>query len=196
VTLDFKNYINQKLQQEGDYTFTIEVKDDHNQTTKATIHVRLMELPNEPKSTQTESTLSEKETSQLNSELVKTTRFEVQRIGSSEIEGEVTFGLTWKTIDTDQVKIRIRTKDDKTRKLVRLDRIDYDNIVTEDDLKEALEFAKEQQYIDINTTNNAAAGEVLGMVNLDRPYVIKISQSKAVFSDAGTIVILAGEYKY
>lgn len=196
VTLDFQSYINQKLQQDGEYTFTIEATDEQDQIAKATIRIRLQESSTESEAAQPEPPRSETEPGQQSSVPVKTSHFEIQRIGLREIEGEETFGLAWKTVDTNKVTIRVRKMAHGASKLASLSVGDYDSVVTQDNLKEVLAFANDQEHIDIDTANNAAAGEVLGIVYLGKPYVIKSSQSMSAFSDAGTTVTLTGEYKY
>ena len=211
VTLDFQNYINQKLQQPGEYTFSMEVTDKQDQTEKATVVVRVLEraiasapepaesvplVPAPSESTSSNQSRTATQPSQSGSAPVKTGQFEIQRIGPHEIEGNETFGLAWKTIDPIHVTIRVRKQHSGASKLTSLTVDDYENVVTQDNLKQVLAFVEDQEHVDFNTANNAASGTVLGVVNLGKSYLIKSNQSTTTLSDTGTTVTLTGEYKY
>jgi hypothetical protein len=199
ITLDFQKYINQKLQQPGEYTFTIEVTDKQQQTQTARLAVRLTSSAAEPVTEPEESAPAEQ--SLLGSEpassmSIKTGQFEIQRIGPREIGGEKTFGLAWKTVDALHVTIRVRKKESGASKLASLTAYDYAKVETQDGLKQLLLSAQDQDYVDFNTANSAAAGIVLGVINLGKPYLLKSTQSATSLSDTGTTVTLNGDYKY
>ena len=200
VTLDFQNYVNQKLTQAGEYTIQVEVTDKLEQVTKINIQILLIEQKAIPEPEQTEPTQTEvpakSSLEQPVSAAVKTGHFEIQRIGPREIEGKKVFGLTWKTVDEIYVTIRIRKKDKGATKLAGLSASDYDNVTSANNLNKLLESVQDQDHIDFNTANNAGANKVLGVINQGTPYIIKTNQSMTVLSSFGTTVTLKGEYKY
>lgn len=203
VTLDFQNYVNQKLLQAGEYTIQIEVADKLAQVTKTNILIRLSEPEIAPEPTKTdpvqpgvESSSPKPGSEQLESAPVKTGHFEIQRIGPREIEGEKVFGLTWKTVDAVYVTIRVRKNEAGATKLASLSTSDYDSAVTVNNLTQLLESAQDQKYVDFSTANNAGADKVLGVINQGTPYIVKTNQSMTVLSALGTTVTLKGEYKY
>ena len=127
---------------------------------------------------------------------VKTGHFEIHRIGAREIEGDETFGLTWKTIDAIHVTIRVQKKELGASKLASFSANEYEGVKTQARLEQTLALAEGQEYVDFNTARNAASGEVLGVVNSDKLYLLKSSESSTTLSDTGTTVTLKGEYKY
>jgi hypothetical protein len=196
VTLDFQNYINQKLQQDGEYTISIVVTDKEEQSTQAKVLIRLQAPAVESEAVPSDGAPPETSPAQPGSAPLKTGQFEIKRIGPREIEGGKTFGLAWKTIDEIQVTIRVRKQDVGASKLARLSLSDYDNAITQDHLEELLTYADDQEHIDFDTANNAAAGKVLGVVNLGKSYLLKSHHSTTVLSEVGTTVTLSGEFKY
>lgn len=200
VTLDFQSYINRKLNKPGDYTLAINVTDKSDKTAHANILVRLTAsvvesapTPSPNPEADTQQPTSQSETESLN---VKTGRFEINRIGTHEIEGDETFGLAWKTIDPIHVTIRVRKKESGASKLASFSTNDYDSVDTQASLEQMLVFAKGKEHIDFNTANNAALGKVLGVINSDKVYLLKSTQSSTALSDLGTTVTLTGEYKH
>lgn len=201
VTLDFREYINNKLKQPGEYTFVIRVTDKKSKDpVEANIVIRLMESAAEPgPESSTQPEIQEQQPlSKTTDESphVKTGLFEIRRIGPHEIQGDETFGLTWKTIDAIHVTIRVRKKEPGASKLASLSINDYESVDTQASLEQMLAFADGQEYIDFDTANNSAFGEVLGVINSDKFYLLKSSQSDTSLSDRGTTVTLKGEYKY
>lgn len=199
VTLDFQNYINQKLEKTGEYTILVEVIDKLGQVSKVNIVVLLQEptlIPEPAKSEPAQSPEQSKVESIEEAASLKTGHFEIQRIGPREVEGGKVFGLTWKTINEIFVTIRVRKKDEGATKLAGLSASDYDNVVTGIHLNQLLESVPDKDYVDFETANNAGVDQVLGVVNLGKAYVIKTSQSITELSSLGTTVTLKGEYKY
>lgn len=196
VTLDFQNYINQKLNQPGDYTFNVAVTDKDDRVVHTNINVRLQETEMQTEPAQSKLPSSEIQQTRPESAPVKTGRFEITRIGPREIEGDETFGLAWKTVDEIQVTIRVRKHESGASKLSQFSSAEYDNVVTEDNLGNLLAYAEDRDAIVFDTANNAAAGKVLGVVNSGKPYLLKSHQSTTVLSEVGTTVTISGEYKY
>ena len=199
VTLDLQNYINQKLEQAGEYTIVVEVTDKLGQITNTNILIKLdqpepgpaVEVEPEPEQTTTEPAQSS-----IESAPVQTGHFEILRIGPREIEGSKVFGLTWKTVDEILVTIRVRKKDGGASKLAGLSAKDYDNVITNRHLSQLLESVEDKDYMDFDTANNAGVNIVLGVVNLGKPYLIKTGETSTELSELGTTVTLRGEYKF
>ncbi|WP_455202545.1 hypothetical protein [Kaarinaea lacus] len=203
VTLDFQNYVNQKLQAAGDYTILVEVTDKREQVTRANILIRLSEPapaaePPQPETSQSDIETGPSTSAQEKSESapVKVGQFEIQRIGPREIEGEKVFGLTWKTVDAMYVTIRVRKDEEGATKLASLSISDYEKVVTVNNLSQLLDSTHDQTYVEFSTANNTGADKVLGVINQGKPYIVKTSQSTTVLSSLGTTVTLSGEYKY
>ena len=170
ITIDLKTYINQKLETAGEYEFSIEVTDNQQQKARVKVRVRLLE-PEEVVSTIEQTTTFTAPVS------LKTAHFEIQRVGSSEIQGSETFGLTWRTVDEILVTIRIKKKEAGATKLAMLSKNDYEEVATASALQQLLKAAKDQDYIDFDTANNSGSEQVLGVVNYGKPYVIKSSHT-------------------
>jgi len=198
VTLDFKNYINNKLNQPGEYTFVINVTDKKQQPAQANISVRLTSpaAAPQPEPANEKETEQQQPVSKLESSMLKTGMFEIKRIGPGELDGDETFGLTWKTIDAIHVTIRVKKKESGASKLASFSAHDYERVNTQAGLEQMLAYAEGLEHIDFNTANNAAFGNVLGVINSDKYYLLKSNQSNTVLSDTGTTVTVKGEYKY
>ena len=177
ITLDFQNFINRKLVQAGEYELTIEVVDKNNQATHATLRLTLEELKG--KTTP-----------------IETGHFQLQREGKDLVVGGDKFGITWKTIDEIKVTIRISKTDSGATKLARFNTEDYDKLTTKEELSQKIINARNLERIEFETTNNAAAHEVVGIANLGKYSLLKINLSKTLLSHIGTTVTLDGEYKY
>lgn len=177
ITLDFQNFINKKLIQAGEYELTIEVIDKKNQATQTTLRLIL----EEPKGKTTP---------------IETGYFQLQREGKDLVGGSDKFGITWKTIDKIKVTIRISKTDNGASKLARFTTEDYDQLTTKEQLSEKIISASSLDKIEFDTSNNAAAHEVVGIANLGKYYLLKTNLSKTLLSHIGTTVTLDGEYKY
>jgi hypothetical protein len=177
ITLDFQSFINKKLVQAGEYELTIEVVDENNQSTHSTLRITLEEL----KGTTTP---------------IETGHFQLQREGKDMVSGSDKFGITWKTIDKLKVTIRISKTDSGASKLARFNTEDYDKLTTKEELSQKIISARNLERIEFETTNNAAAHEVVGIANLGKYYLLKTNLSKTLLSHIGTTVTLTGEYKY
>jgi len=189
ITIDLKTYINQKLQAAGEYEFSIEVIDNKLQKAMVKVRVHLLE-PEEVIST-SEQTIPVTAPVSL-----KTAHFEIQRVGSSEIQGNETFGLTWRTVDEILVTIRVKKKETGATKLAMLSKNDYEEVATASALQQLLKAAEDQDYVDFDTANNSGSDRVLGVINYGKSYLIKSSQTMSNLSSLGTTVRIRGEYKY
>lgn len=177
VTLDFKNYINKKLVQAGEYQFTIEVFDKKGQSTGATLLLKL----EDPKGKITP---------------IETGQFQLQREGKDQVSGSDKFAITWKTVDEIKVTIQISKVKNGTNKLTRLTINDYDNLKSKEELRLIINNAKGIEIIEFDTANNAAAQEVIGILNEGNYYLLKTNLSDTLLSQVGTTVTLNGEYKF
>lgn len=177
ITLDFQNYINKKIVQPGEYEFTIEVTDKKNQTAYASIRVKL----EEPKGKTTP---------------VEVSKFQLLREGKDQVSGSDKFGITWKTVDKVKVTIRISKAENGASKLVTFNIEDYDNLTTREALSKKIISASDEERIEIDTANNAAAHKVVGIASNDKYYLLKINLSETFLSRIGTTVTLDGEYKF
>ena len=177
VTLDFQNYINQKLNIEGAYEFSIEVVDKNEQSEKARIDIILEKTP-------------------AIFTPVETGSFKLQREGKNELNESENFGVTWKTIDAVKVTIQIEKAAGGASKLVRFSEVDYENMFSKEELEKRIVAANDMAIIVFDTANNAAAYEVVGLANQDEFYLLKINLSDTFLSHVGTTVTLNGEYKF
>ena len=177
VTLDLQNYINKKLVQAGDYEFTIEVIDKKNQAAHTTLRLTVEQIKGETTT-------------------IETGNFQLQREGKDLVSGSDKFGITWKTIDEIKVTIRISKADNGASKLASFNVEDYDRLTTKEELTQELISASDLVKIEFDTSNNAAAHEVIGITNQGKHYLLKTNLSKTLLSHIGTTVTLNGEYKY
>lgn len=177
VTLNFQNYVNQKLTQVGEFQFNIEVMDKKGQSANAILKVRLtkpegVSLP------------------------IETGQFQLQRNGKSTVDGSELFGITWKTIDKIKVMVRVKKAEGGASKLTRFSLLDYEQLGSKEELRENITAAEDIDKIEFDTTNNAAVDQVLGVSNLGKYYMLRTRQSDTTLTYVGTIVTLNGEYKF
>ena len=180
VTLDFQNYINQKLKLAGDYEFVITVKDKKGQATKATLKIHLSK--------------EAKET--VGASPIEIGKFQMQRLGRGRVASSTPFGINWETIDKIRVTVRIHRRTGTAKKLASFTLADYRRLASKQQLAEWLSAAKDVDNIEFDTSNNAAKDQVLAISNLGRHYLLRIINSHTQLSHAGTMVTLNGEYKY
>ena len=184
ITIDFENYINRKLDREGNYNFDITLEDKDGQTTNAVLMVTV-------KRKKTSREMMEERLDRIDRGV-----FSFQRVGPGPVIGASDFGITWKTIEPAHVTIRITNTEGGASKVLRLDEPNFDSLDSKSQL--ALETADIGSLgaIEIMTTGNAAAGETFAVVFQDKLYLLKITESRTMLSDLGTTVILNGEFKH
>ena len=180
ITLNFKNYINEKLTTAGQYEFLIEVADKKGGAATAKLKVEI-----HPDSKEAAIQLSP----------VETGSFHLQRIGAGRVSGSNPFGIDWITTDEIHVGIEIKKAASRSGELHQLSREDYTAIKTKADLSRLVASRQQLDVISINTANNAAKGYSFAVSDGDRQYALLIFSSATSSSEAGTTVILAGEYK-
>lgn len=177
ITLDFSNYINQKLNEEGEYQFNIEVVDKYGKPAKAVLKVRM--VPDKGKTTP-----------------IETGQFQLQRRGKGLVKNSAPFGISWKTVNEIKVTIRVSKAIGGANKLARFTPDDYDQLSSKEELGKRINAAKNLNNIEFDTSNNTATGQVLGVNNLGKYYLLRVLNSNTSLSYIGTTVSLAGEFKY
>lgn len=184
VTLNLQNYINEKIETEGEYEFEILVADGNDNVVekKLFLHVHI-EVPEK------EPTIAE------DTRLLQAEHFTLQRIGTGPIEGAQLFGIDWKNIDNANVQIRISRLEGSDSHLVVLDESDFDNLQTIEQLTQRVTGLEKTEAVVLATGSNRAAGEVFLVINGDKHYLLKITSSSAYPSDRGTIVTVKGYFK-
>ena len=178
VTLDFQNYINQKLTQAGDFQFAISVKDNAGQSADAILKIHLI---NKASAAATP---------------IETAQFQMQREGKGTVAGSNPFGITWMTIDKVRVTIRVNKREGGASKLASFSLADYQRLASKQQLGEWLAAAKDQNHIEFDTADDAAKDQVMGINSLGRDYLLRVLSSNTSLSHTGTTVTLNGEYKY
>lgn len=184
ITLDFEPYINRKLDSEGIYHFSLTLTDKQGQTATAILSVTV----------DREKTSMERTEEQ--SDRIDRGIFSFQRVGPGPVVGAGDFGITWKTIEPANVTIRIMNAEGGATRLVRLDEPAFDSLDLKSQLAISAAVAGPAESIEVATTRNGAAGETFAVVIHERPYLLKITESRTLLSNLGTTVILNGEFKH
>ena len=184
ITLDFQNYINQKLTTEGDYQFLISVEDKKGQTANTVLKVRLkspgISVP----------------PVEVSKAPIETDQFMMQREGRGNIDNGEPFGIIWKTTDKINVTIRVSKAEGGASKLASFTSADYNRLDVKEDLSDWMNVARDLKQIEFDSSNNAARDQVLGISNLGNYYLLRVLKSNSSLSDLGTKVTLNGEYKF
>jgi hypothetical protein len=187
VTLDFSNYINEKISAPGNYEIFIQVKDDEGGTATARLAIIV-----------TAEATGEKQQNDDDATPMKTGNFRFERAGPGRVEGAEDFGITWKTIHEVGVVIRISVLKQGYSMTDGLMVVQYEEMLDTADLDSRKEADKQlsfSTFIELPTAFNAAAGRVLAIDTPDQYCVIKLNGSETSLSDIGTTVVLLGEYK-
>jgi hypothetical protein len=176
LTLNFQNYLNSKIESAGEYTVEITVVDNEGHKAKALLHVVARSFMPE--------------------DSVEIETFRLERIGAGPVQGSPEFGITWETIESSRVVIKISSKEDGAAKLGELTKSDYEEVKTKSMLEQRVQNTETAETIELTTANNAASGKVIAIVYQNRKYLLLVSESKIEYLDFGTNVTLVGEYKY
>lgn len=181
VTLNFQNYINEKLETEGSYEIVIHIIDKAGHATRATLAVSVT-----PKmATETERI-----------DPIREQSFVFARVGVAPITGATRFGISWTTIDVENIVVRVEKVIGGAEKLSNLNIVDYATIETIDQLNDTMNAIEDVAAVEFSTANNGAAGKVFGIVNRGLPFIVKVSESDTSLSALGTSVTLRGTFKY
>ncbi len=187
VTLDFHNYINEKIAAAGSYEFLIQVKDNKGGT--ATAHLAIIVTA--------EDAFKKKQTN-VNIAPMKTGRFRLERAGPGPVQGGRAFGISWKTVDVNRVVIRINVTGDGSSIKNGLSTSQYERIIGTPDLDFRRNVEKRKiwtDYVQVPTASNAAAGHVLAIDTPRRFCVMRFDRSETSLSKIGTTIVVQGEYK-
>ena len=184
VTLNLQNYINERIETEGEYEFHIRVTDRKGNIVDKEIYLYThIEAPEK------EPTIVE------DAGLLQTEPFTLQRIGTGPVDGGRLFGIDWQNIDNTNVQIRISKVEGSDPHLVVLDESDFDNLQTIDQLMQRVVGLEKAEAVVLTTGSNRAAGVVFSVINGDKYYLLKITSSSAYPSDRGTMVTVKGDFK-
>ena len=186
VTLNFRNYINEKITEAGIYHIEIAVTDYLGQSASQSFVVDV----------QTEEEPQADVPAEIAEIWAETGDFVFERVGPGELGGAEEFGLTWKTIDPIRVTIRVAAADGRAVKLARLDTTDFQAVHTRSQVDEIVEHAVAVDAIEFDTAISAAAGQIFAVINDERPYILQAYASETSLSEAGTTVVVTGRYKY
>ena len=182
VTLNFENYINRKIDSDGEYVFELRVTDRAGNSVSSQLALRV-------KSPITTSQKAE-------SKIVGVHQFLFQRVGKSQPTGADRFCITWKTVDSDDVTIEISAVEKSSCQLLKILQAKYVTVETQAQLDQAISIGEEVPFLLLSAANGNAAGSVFGVTNHDKSYLLKVTGSEATVSKIGTKVILSGEYKH
>lgn len=182
VTLNFSNYINEKLNAEGLYTLELRVADRKGRTASANLLVRVIAPTPEER--------------QHWNEPVNSMSYRFDRHGISPVSGADAFGITWKTIKNNDVVIEIVKKEGGASKLIEMTLEDYIDVRTKGELITKAADGDDTPTLHLETAGNKAAGAVFGVTNNEKSYLFKVTQSETSLSKHGTTVTLTGEYKH
>lgn len=198
VTLNFRGYIEQKLSEPGDYAFDVSVTDRGEREATATLRVAVQPAP-EPESDEAPAPAAEAELEPgpeaAAGDTPQTGSFRFQRVGAGPVRGAGAFGLTWKTIDSVSVVIRLMGSEGGARGLARLRADDYEAIRTRDQIERAIRASRRQTSLELATANDAAAGAVLAVSHGDGGTLLRTDRSETSLSELGTTVTLTGQFK-
>jgi hypothetical protein len=181
VTLNLENYINQKMDSEGVYTFDLRVTDREGDTASTRLHVKVVSPTGEE---------------EPRSDIVQASTFRFTRVGTQHVSGAEAFGVTWKTVRAPGVVVKLTESPDGASKLVTIAPSVYKAVTTTEQLVEAIQNGTETSALRLETADSRAAGTVFGVINEGSPYILRITESNVSSSPTGTIVTLRGEYKH
>jgi hypothetical protein len=184
ITLDFENYINTKLESEGQYYFSLTLTDKEGQSANATLSVIV------------DREKTSREIMEERLDRIDRGVFSFRRVGPGPVVGAGDFGITWKTIEDANVTIRIMKSEPGASKLLRLPQPEFDSVMSKAQLASRAAKTDSAATIEIPTTGNRAAGETFAVVIRDETYLFKIKESRTMLSELGTTVILNGEFKH
>lgn len=181
VTLNFQDYINQKIEAEGLYTFELRVTDRKGRSASARLLVQVVALPPQEQHSWNEA--------------VETVPFRFVRVGASPVSGVDEFGITWRTIESNAVVIEVTRREGGASRLTEMTLADYDDVRTKGQLARKTAGGADISVLNLATAGGRAAGTVFGVINDEVPYLLKVTGSDTSLSEPGTTVTLVGEYK-
>lgn len=186
VTINLRNFVNERLTIAGVYHIDIGVIDRHGQTTEARVLIDIQAMAISM------ATPSEDTTDQP----VQSGRFVLQRVGTGDVSGADPFGFTWKTVDPVHVTIRLEVEPGSDTRIAKADDVDFDGVLSVAELTETVDGRAADDAIEFDTANAAATGQVIAVRNEDKRYLLQASASQTYLTDAGTTVVVTGRYKH
>jgi hypothetical protein len=127
--------------------------------------------------------------------LMHTAPFRLERVGPGRVVGGEEFGVTWKTIDSVLVVIRLRGSEFEESRFARLEPSAFASIDTREKFVQILGSAETLASLDLTTAVDNAAGAVFAIVQPDESFLLRADHSTTTLSDLGTTVTLTGRYK-
>jgi hypothetical protein len=200
VTLDFGPYVAEKIKAPGEYAFSIVVSDRSQQTTEETLRIlvrpKMLDTDSnlEPSPPQTQPAIPG-EPGAATETSMRTAPFRLERVGPGRVLGGEEFGVTWKTIDSGLVVIRLRGNEMEESRFARLEPGAFASIDTHEKFVQILNSAETRMSLDLTTAVDRAAGAVFAIVHSDESYLLRTDHSATTLSDLGTTVTLTGRYK-
>lgn len=182
VTLDFQAYLNEKLESAGDYTIELRVTDREGNSASTNLQVQV----SSPTAPDRQSAI----------EPIATDSFSFVRTGSSAITGVDDFGITWRTVESNEVVIELTSQGIGANRIIEISPSDYEEIRTREELDMKISGGRETPALHFSTAEDNAAGTVFGVINKNGAYLFKITRSYTSMSRIGTTVTLVGEYKH
>jgi len=201
VTLDFGPYVAEKIKAPGEYAFSIVVSDREQQTAEETLRILVRpetmesESSLEPPPSEPQPVKKPLEPSAATKTLMHTAPFRLERIGPGRVVGGEEFGVTWKTIDSVLVVIRLRESEFEKSRFARLEPGAFASIDTREKFAQILGSAETRTSLDLTTAVDNAAGVVFAIVRPDKSFLLRADHSATTLSDLGTTVTLTGRYK-
>ena len=184
VTIDMKNYVNEKLSSVGVYQIDIRVVDQRGKSTSDRVFIDIRSAGEAP--TVALPVVVEPSAS--------TGEFVLQRVGPGSVSGAEPFGITWKTIDPISVTVQVAALG--ATKIAEIAAVDFEQVRTRADLAEIVDQCTAADVIEFDTANAAAAGQALAIMKKDERFLLKVSASETFLTDAGTTVVISGRYKH
>jgi hypothetical protein len=200
VTLDFGPYVGQKMSAAGEYAFKLEVTDRKEQTTAATLRVRLIE-PEAEEATDDAAAPPEapgdagRDSPSASVDPLRSGNFRLERVGPGPVASDDGFGVTWKTIESNRVVIRMVGTDESVSHFARLEPGAFAQIETRRQLARALDGVGLQPSMELAMANDAASGAEIAIVRAKDRYLLRADRSETSLSELGTTVTLTGRYK-
>jgi hypothetical protein len=201
VTLDFGPYVGQKMSAAGEYAFELEVRDRKEQTTRGTLRIRLIE-PEVEEVGEEEAVPPSEAPSEAGGDTpsaslgpLRSGAFRLERVGPGPVVPGDEFGISWKTIESNQVVIRIVGTEERVSRFARLEPGAFDDIGTRKELARAIDGVGLQPSMELAMANDAASGAEIAIVQAADRYLLRADRSETSLSELGTTVTLTGRYK-
>ncbi len=181
VTLNLRNYLNERIDEAGIYQVEITVTDYLGQSSSEHIVVDARDAPG----------VGTDEPQEIAETWAGIGEFVFRRVGRGNVSGAGPFGITWTTVDPIRVTIRLAG----ATKIARLDVKDFHEAHTRAEIREIADRCIADELIELDTASAAAAGQVFAIVNDEQRFLLEMSASETNLTDAGTTVVVAGRYK-